>query len=56
MRIEQIASLKEAVPPKPYGGTKHIVSYLAETLVEADDDVTLSATGDSQTSAKLNAY
>ncbi|MGY6238131.1 glycosyltransferase family 4 protein [Burkholderia ambifaria] len=53
MRIAQIAPLHEAVPPKLYGGTERVVSYLTEALVEMGHDVTLFASGDSQTSAKL---
>ena len=55
MRIAQIAPLHEAVPPKLYGGTERVVSYLTEALVELGHDVTLFASGDSQTSAKLQA-
>ena len=55
MRIAQIAPLHEAVPPKLYGGTERVVSYLTEALVEMGHDVTLFASGDSQTSAKLEA-
>ena len=53
MRIAQIAPLQEAVPPKLYGGTERIVSFLTEELVALGHDVTLFASGDSQTSAKL---
>ena len=53
MRIAQIAPLTESVPPKLYGGTERVVSYLTEALVELGHDVTLFATGDSQTSANL---
>jgi glycosyltransferase involved in cell wall biosynthesis len=53
MRIAQIAPLFEAVPPKLYGGTERIVSYLTEELVGLGHDVTLFASGDSVTSAKL---
>jgi glycosyltransferase involved in cell wall biosynthesis len=53
MRIAQIAPLTESVPPKLYGGTERVVSYITEALVELGHDVTLFATGDSQTSAKL---
>lgn len=55
MRIAQIAPLTEAVPPKLYGGTERVISYLTEALVEAGHEVTLFASGDSQTSAKLAA-
>ncbi len=53
MRIAQIAPLTEAVPPKLYGGTERIVSYLTEELVALGHDVTLFASGDSVTSARL---
>ncbi|KKB64741.1 glycosyl transferase [Robbsia andropogonis] len=55
MRIAQIAPLYEAVPPKFYGGTERVVSYLTEALVQQGHDVTLFASGDSQTSAKHEA-
>jgi glycosyltransferase involved in cell wall biosynthesis len=53
MRIAQIAPLFEAVPPKRYGGTERVVHWLTEELVAMGHDVTLYATGDSTTSAKL---
>lgn len=53
MRIAQVAPLYESVPPKLYGGTERVVSYLTEGLVAAGHDVTLFASGDSETSAKL---
>src|SRR4249919_1514260 len=53
MRIAQIAPLIEAVPPKLYGGTERIVSWLVEQLVSEGHEVTLFATADSTTSAKL---
>src|SRR5258708_6139320 len=55
MRIAQIAPLFEAVPPKLYGGTERVVSNLTEELVAMGHDVTLFATGDSVTAAKLEA-
>ena len=55
MRIAQIAPLHEAVPPKFYGGTERVVSYLTDALVELGHDVTLFASGDSQTKATLEA-
>jgi glycosyltransferase involved in cell wall biosynthesis len=55
MRIAQVAPLAEAVPPKLYGGTERVVSWLTEELVEQGHDVTLFASGDSKTSAKLVA-
>ncbi|HEX8751669.1 MAG TPA: glycosyltransferase family 4 protein [Nitrospira sp.] len=53
MRIAQIAPLYERVPPRLYGGTERIVSYLTEELVRQGHEVTLFASGDSKTSAKL---
>jgi glycosyltransferase involved in cell wall biosynthesis len=53
MKIAQIAPLWESVPPKLYGGTERIVSYLTEELVRQGHDVTLFASGDSQTLARL---
>jgi glycosyltransferase involved in cell wall biosynthesis len=53
MRIAQIAPLTEAIPPKLYGGTERVVSWLTEELVALGHDVTLFASGDSETSAKL---
>ena len=53
MRIAQIAPLYEAVPPKLYGGTERIVACLTEALVELGHDVTLFASGDSDTVATL---
>lgn len=53
MRIAQIAPLAEAVPPRLYGGTERVVSWLTEALVELGHDVTLFASGDSVTSARL---
>jgi glycosyltransferase involved in cell wall biosynthesis len=55
MRIAQIAPLHEAVPPKLYGGTERVVSYLTEELVALGHQVTLFASGDSVTSARLRA-
>ncbi len=53
MRIAQIAPLAEAVPPKLYGGTERVIWWLTEALVELGHDVTLYASGDSETSARL---
>ena len=53
MRIAQVAPLHESVPPKLYGGTERIVSYLTEELVRRGHEVTLFASGDSLTSARL---
>jgi glycosyltransferase involved in cell wall biosynthesis len=55
MRIAQVAPLVESVPPKHYGGTERIVSYLTEELVRDGHDVTLFASGDSVTQARLIA-
>ena len=55
MRIAQIAPLTEAVPPKLYGGTERVVSFLTEELVQLGHDVTLFASGDSVTTAQLEA-
>ncbi|MGH9395498.1 MAG: glycosyltransferase family 4 protein [Terriglobia bacterium] len=53
MRIAQVAPLYESVPPKLYGGTERVVSYLTEELVRQGHDVTLFASGDSKTKAHL---
>lgn len=53
MRIAQIAPLFESVPPLRYGGTERVVHWITEALVEQGHDVTLFASGDSITSAKL---
>ena len=53
MRIAQVSPLYESVPPKLYGGTERVVSYLTEELVRQGHDVTLFASGDSVTSARL---
>jgi glycosyltransferase involved in cell wall biosynthesis len=53
MRIAQIAPLYESVPPQFYGGTERVVSYLTEELVASGHEVTLFASGDSQTSGRL---
>jgi glycosyltransferase involved in cell wall biosynthesis len=53
MRIAQVAPLAESVPPKLYGGTERVVSWLTEELVRKGHEVTLFASGDSTTSAKL---
>jgi len=53
MRIAQVAPLSESVPPKLYGGTERVVSFLTDQLVELGHDVTLFASGDSYTSARL---
>ena len=53
MKIAQVAPLMESVPPRLYGGTERIVSYITEELVEQGHDVTLFASGDSLTRARL---
>jgi glycosyltransferase involved in cell wall biosynthesis len=53
MRIAQVAPLMESVPPAGYGGTERIVHYLTEELVRLGHEVTLFASGDSRTSARL---
>jgi glycosyltransferase involved in cell wall biosynthesis len=55
MQIAQIAPLTEAVPPKLYGGTERVVHWLTEELVALGHEVTLFASGDSRTSATLEA-
>src|SRR5690606_18551 len=53
MKIAQVAPLYESCPPKLYGGTERVVSWLTEELVRSGHRVTLFASGDSQTSAEL---
>src|SRR5687768_11456920 len=53
MRIAQVAPPLESVPPARYGGTERVVSTLTEALVRQGHDVTLFASGDSRTSARL---
>ena len=53
MKIAQVAPLFESVPPKLYGGTERVVSYVTEELVAQGHDVTLFASGDSETAATL---
>ena len=55
MRIAQVAPLGESVPPRKYGGTERIVSYLTETLVQMGHDVTLYASGDSRSAARVRS-
>ncbi len=55
MRIAQVAPLIESVPPKLYGGTERVISWLTEELVRQGHDVTLFASGDSVTAARLIA-
>lgn len=56
MRIAQIAPLLESVPPRLYGGTERVVSYLTEALVKRGHSVTLFASGDSTTSGDLTSF
>jgi glycosyltransferase involved in cell wall biosynthesis len=56
MRIAQVGPLTEAIPPKLYGGTERVMSWLTEELVAIGHDVTLFASGDSKTSAKLESF
>src|SRR3954452_794145 len=53
MKIAQIAPLYESCPPRFYGGTERVVSYLTEELVRQGHDVTLFASGDSRTRARV---
>ncbi|TGV94062.1 glycosyltransferase family 4 protein, partial [Mesorhizobium sp. M2E.F.Ca.ET.154.01.1.1] len=53
MKIAHVAPLYEPVPPRLYGGTERIISYLTEALVGLGHDVTLFASGDTKTSARL---
>jgi len=55
VKIAQIAPLTEAIPPKLYGGTERVVSWLTEELIALGHEVTLFASGDSVTSARLEA-
>jgi hypothetical protein len=55
MKIAQVAPLFESVPPQGYGGTERVVSYLTEELVRQGHQVTLFASGDSITQARLVA-
>ena len=55
MRIAQVAPLAESVPPRMYGGTERVASWLTEELVRQGHHVTLFASGDSKTSAELIA-
>jgi glycosyltransferase involved in cell wall biosynthesis len=54
LRIAQIAPLYEPIPPKLYGGTERVVSYITEELVRRGHEVTLFASGDSETAARLS--
>lgn len=55
MRIAQVSPLYESVPPKLYGGTERVVAYLTEALIEQGHEVTLFASGDSDSRAELVA-
>jgi len=55
MHIAQVAPLTEAIPPKLYGGTERVVSWLTEELIALGHEVTLFASGDSLTSARLES-
>jgi len=55
VRVAQVAPLHESVPPSLYGGTERVVSHLTEELVRQGHEVTLFASGDSRTSARLVA-
>jgi glycosyltransferase involved in cell wall biosynthesis len=55
MRIAQVSPLYESVPPQQYGGTERVVSYLTEELIRQGHEVTLFASGDSKTAARLIA-
>ena len=55
MHIAQVAPLTEAIPPKLYGGTERVVSWLTEELIALGHEVTLFASGDFATSARLEA-
>jgi len=55
LRIAQVSPLCERVPPALYGGTERVVGYLTEELVARGHQVTLFASGDSRTKAKLVA-
>lgn len=55
MRIAQLAPLIERIPPKKYGGTERVVHALTEELVKRGHEVTLFASGDSETSATLKS-
>jgi hypothetical protein len=56
MHIAQIAPLTEAIPPKLYGGTERVISWLTDELVTLGHEVVLFASGDSQTSAHFTRW
>src|SRR5258707_2058919 len=53
LRIAQVSPLIESVPPRQYGGTERVVAFLTDELVAAGHEVTLFASGDSRTRARL---
>jgi len=53
MKIAQVSPLYEAVPPRLYGGTERVVAHLTEALIDLGHEVTLFATGDARTRARL---
>jgi glycosyltransferase involved in cell wall biosynthesis len=53
MKIAQVSPLCESVPPRLYGGTERVVAYLTDELVRLGHEVTLFASGDSRTRARL---
>ena len=55
MRIAQLAPTYERVPPAAYGGTEHVVHLITEELVRRGHEVTLFASGDSETAARLRS-
>src|SRR5690348_10582339 len=55
MRIAQVSPLAESVPPKLYGGTERVVAWLVDELVDMGHEVTLFASGDSATKARLKS-
>src|SRR3954463_4146277 len=55
MRIAQVAPLYEAVPPRLYGGTERVVAHLTDALVELGHEVTLFASAEAETKARLVA-
>lgn len=55
MKIAEISNIREAVPPRQYGGTEYVISAVTEGLVSRGNEVTLFATGDSVTDARLES-
>ena len=56
MQIAQIASLTEAIPPKLYGGTERVISWLADELVALGHEVVLFASGDGEVAARVDRW